>query len=445
MEIMKKISLLLFSLLSLLSHQFSFTENAGFTGNTIIHLAQEKTNVRLYNDGGRYRVGPQTYLQITKHFIKDIQVNNEAQCWTFTPTFYVGDEPRNYIRQLDHKKILNIVSHETTHYYTIVIARNEYYTCGEDQKFYDSNTDNFLKASEIHKIVSNGGLVKLATWYNPSQKYPTDFNGQGVENGFSHGDSSVFASYEFDTPNDPITLYDITVDDCHSYRIGTYGIIAHNMEAVARFAFDNAGAVFEGIGVAIGGWAANWQRNRQEDVHRAHFENGHIVYAVPPADQPTPPNNSNNQGGPGDPKKPGESDSSKKNGPSHEDIQLLITATERRRKNLEDPVLYQKNQPTIKKADLPEKAKEMFDKYSTHKWQGNVPGQTPGTNAGGRFNNEYGELPVLDANNKPISYNKFDINNRIEGAERDAERFIRGTDGSIYYTKDHYSTLIKVE
>ncbi|ECB9834724.1 hypothetical protein FL863_06510 [Listeria monocytogenes] len=28
---------------------------------------------------------------------------------------------------------------------------------------------------------------------------------------------------------------------------------------------------------------------------------------------------------------------------------------------------------------------------------------------------------------------------------RDAERFVRGSDGSLYYTKDHYKSVVKVE
>ena len=33
---------------------------------------------------------------------------------------------------------------------------------------------------------------------------------------------------------------------------------------------------------------------------------------------------------------------------------------------------------------------------------------------------------------------EFDVNNRIPGMDRDAERFVVGSDGSIYYTDSHY-------
>lgn len=445
---MKKLSLLLCSLLSLFSHHILATENSGFTGNTLIYLAEVKTEKRLTFDRQEQapRIKTDAFVQISRGTIENVNINNQAQCWFYHLLFDRND--RVYGRpQIDlvRNEISNISQHQTTHYYTIVITKDEYYTCGENQAFYDAVTDKFLTAKEIHQKVQNGEKVVFSTRYNLSNDYVINFNLQAPSNGFSQAQGEVFATYEFDTPNDPITLYDITVDDCHTYKIGKYGFIAHNMQAIANFAFDGAGAVFEGIGVTIGGWAANWQRNRQDELRRAHFENGHITYAAPHNEEPTQPNNPNDQGGPGDPKKSDESNSSKKNGPSPEDIANLVAATKRRRQNLEDATLYQKNQPTIKKADLPEKAKEMFDKYSDNKWQGNVAGQTPGTNAGGKFNNKHGELPVLDANNKPISYNKFDINNRIEGAERDTERFIKGTDGSIYYTNDHYTTLIKVE
>lgn len=35
--------------------------------------------------------------------------------------------------------------------------------------------------------------------------------------------------------------------------------------------------------------------------------------------------------------------------------------------------------------------------------------------------------------------------NKVEGNGRDAERFITGDDESIYYTKDHYDTFIKLK
>ena len=48
----------------------------------------------------------------------------------------------------------------------------------------------------------------------------------------------------------------------------------------------------------------------------------------------------------------------------------------------------------------------MYDKFEKNGWQGNIPGQTPGTNAGGTYNNRDGTLPTTDIFGNPI-------NNRI--------------------------------
>lgn len=40
----------------------------------------------------------------------------------------------------------------------------------------------------------------------------------------------------------------------------------------------------------------------------------------------------------------------------------------------------------------------------------------------------------------------FDVNNLPEGAvSRDGCRFVKGSDGSVYYTDDHYKTFTKLE
>jgi hypothetical protein len=62
------------------------------------------------------------------------------------------------------------------------------------------------------------------------------------------------------------------------------------------------------------------------------------------------------------------------------------------------------------------------------------------------INNDTGEalLPTKDANCNDITYKEFDVNNKAEGQGRDSERFVRGSDGSTYYTDDHYHTFSKI-
>ena len=94
---------------------------------------------------------------------------------------------------------------------------------------------------------------------------------------------------------------------------------------------------------------------------------------------------------------------------------------------------------------LPENAQDAFKKYEQYGWKGNVPGQTKGTCAGGKYRNDDGFLPSTDHSGKPIEYRKFDVNNRAPGQGRDAQRFVVGSDGSIYYTDEHYHGFVKIK
>ena len=95
--------------------------------------------------------------------------------------------------------------------------------------------------------------------------------------------------------------------------------------------------------------------------------------------------------------------------------------------------------------ELPDTAKNSYSSYDGKGWDGNYSGQTPGTAAGSAYRNSNGMLPKTDSLGDKITYREFDVNNHIAGAGRDAERFIVGSDGSIYYTNDHYTTFIKIK
>jgi guanyl-specific ribonuclease Sa len=91
--------------------------------------------------------------------------------------------------------------------------------------------------------------------------------------------------------------------------------------------------------------------------------------------------------------------------------------------------------------DLPANVQNSFSQYNKSGWKGNVPGQSAGTKAGGGYQNSNGALPTTDAAGKPITYKEFDVNNKLPSSGRDAERFISGSDGSIYYTDSHYGDI----
>ena len=95
--------------------------------------------------------------------------------------------------------------------------------------------------------------------------------------------------------------------------------------------------------------------------------------------------------------------------------------------------------------ELPDTAKNSYSNYDGKGWDGNFSGQTPGTAAGSAYRNSNGLLPKIGPSGGRITYREFDVNNRMAGTGRDAERFIVGSDGSIYYTNDHYTTFIKIK
>jgi guanyl-specific ribonuclease Sa len=87
----------------------------------------------------------------------------------------------------------------------------------------------------------------------------------------------------------------------------------------------------------------------------------------------------------------------------------------------------------------------MYKKYEENGWNGSVSGQTLGTAAGSKYANRDGKLPTTDSSGNPITYKEFDVNNKFPNQSRDAQRFVKGSDGSVYYTDDHYTTFIKIK
>jgi guanyl-specific ribonuclease Sa len=50
-------------------------------------------------------------------------------------------------------------------------------------------------------------------------------------------------------------------------------------------------------------------------------------------------------------------------------------------------------------------------------------------------------LPNTDRSGKPITYREWDVNPSQRDVNRGAERIVTGSDGSAYYTTDHYKNL----
>ncbi|WP_027500284.1 ribonuclease domain-containing protein [Rhodococcus sp. UNC363MFTsu5.1] len=68
----------------------------------------------------------------------------------------------------------------------------------------------------------------------------------------------------------------------------------------------------------------------------------------------------------------------------------------------------------------------------------------PGTKGGERFGNRERQLPTADASGRPVNYREWDVNPKQRGKPRDAQRIVTGSDGSAWYTGDHYTTFVRM-
>jgi guanyl-specific ribonuclease Sa len=68
----------------------------------------------------------------------------------------------------------------------------------------------------------------------------------------------------------------------------------------------------------------------------------------------------------------------------------------------------------------------------------------PGYVGGITFENREKKLPKKTSQGKPIRYQEWDVNRKERNKNRGPERLVTGSDGSAYYTKDHYRTFKKI-
>jgi guanyl-specific ribonuclease Sa len=92
--------------------------------------------------------------------------------------------------------------------------------------------------------------------------------------------------------------------------------------------------------------------------------------------------------------------------------------------------------------DVPAKARRVLKSIDIH-------GRAPAGYEGGRTFYNLGRdgeesLPRRDAYGWPIHYREWDVNPHIPGRNRGPERLVTGSDGSAYYTSDHYRTFKKI-
>ncbi|MDH3007217.1 MULTISPECIES: ribonuclease domain-containing protein [Gordonia] len=70
--------------------------------------------------------------------------------------------------------------------------------------------------------------------------------------------------------------------------------------------------------------------------------------------------------------------------------------------------------------------------------------RAPGTKGGITFRNNERRLPATDADGRRVAYREWDVNPKEPGRSRDAERIVTGSDGTAWYTADHYRSFILI-
>lgn len=76
---------------------------------------------------------------------------------------------------------------------------------------------------------------------------------------------------------------------------------------------------------------------------------------------------------------------------------------------------------------------------------GNFPNAVgAGTRGGDPFNNHSVQLPTRTSGGTPITYQEWDVRDKLPNQNRNQERIVIGSDGSAYYTGDHYDTFVRI-
>nr|WP_315048500.1 hemagglutinin repeat-containing protein [uncultured Leptotrichia sp.] len=92
--------------------------------------------------------------------------------------------------------------------------------------------------------------------------------------------------------------------------------------------------------------------------------------------------------------------------------------------------------------NLTEHEKEVFQNYERTGWRGQYSGGP--SNAGKIFDNDGRDGGEILPKKLGLEYREYDINIKV-GPTRDDYRFVRGSDGSVYYTNNHYRTFRRVK
>ncbi|WP_024793441.1 ribonuclease domain-containing protein [Tomitella biformata] len=91
---------------------------------------------------------------------------------------------------------------------------------------------------------------------------------------------------------------------------------------------------------------------------------------------------------------------------------------------------------------IPQQAFDTLQEIDNGGWPDSA--NAPGTKGGLTWQNRGGDLAKTTADGTRITYQEWDVNPKERGQGRDAERIVTGSDGSAWYTGDHYTSFIKM-
>ncbi|WP_336085175.1 ribonuclease domain-containing protein [Nocardia sp. SSK8] len=98
--------------------------------------------------------------------------------------------------------------------------------------------------------------------------------------------------------------------------------------------------------------------------------------------------------------------------------------------------------PVTKVAGVPDRAYATLVEIDAGRWPDSA--NAPGTKGGEQFMNRGTKLPPKDSAGNPVKYQEWDVNPKQRNRSRDAERIVTGSDGSAWYTGDHYDTFTRM-
>ncbi|MBL1075031.1 ribonuclease [Nocardia sp. 2] len=91
---------------------------------------------------------------------------------------------------------------------------------------------------------------------------------------------------------------------------------------------------------------------------------------------------------------------------------------------------------------VPDRAYATLTEIDAGRWPDSA--NAPGTQGGETWNNRERRLPATDSAGQRITYQEWDVNPKKRGQTRDAERIVTGSDGTAWYTGDHYKTFTRM-